>query len=58
MLEQLKVGGRMVLPVRRGHDQVFEAIDKLSSGEIKRIPLLNVHYVPLTDAKTQLEEEE
>lgn len=54
LVEQLKEGGRMVLPVRHGQVQIFESVDKLPGGEIKRAQLLGVSYVPLTDVKSQV----
>lgn len=56
LVEQLKEGGRMVLPVQRANQcsQVFEQLDKLPGGKIERVALLDVHYVPLTDLKSQL----
>lgn len=56
LLAQLKVGGRMVLPVVEGVDQVFKCIEKLPNDniEVKRLAL--VRYVPLTTAKAQLED--
>ncbi|CAA3006366.1 -L-isoaspartate(D-aspartate) O-methyltransferase-like isoform X1 [Olea europaea subsp. europaea] len=54
LIDQLKEGGRMVIPVKRGADQMFESIDKLPGGQVKRTDLLRVIYVPLTDALAQL----
>ena len=55
LIEQLKVGGRMVIPVGKNlGDQTLETIDKLPNGEIKRNKLMGVVYVPLTDKKNQI----
>lgn len=53
LVEQLKEGGRMVIPVqkRSGH-QIFECVDK-QDGTIKRQELFGVSYVPLTSADSQ-----
>lgn len=56
LLAQLKVGGRMVLPVVEGADQVFECVDKLPGDKLDIKRLLLVRYVPLTTAKAQLED--
>ena len=48
----------MVLPVQRGRNQVFESVERLPGGEIKRRQLFGVHYVPLTDVKSQLGREQ
>lgn len=56
LIEQLKKGGRMVVPIQKDIDnQIFEQIDKLPNGEIRRQELLRVRYVPLTDRKYQLD---
>lgn len=56
LVEQLEEGGRMVIPVKRDlNRQMFECIDKLPGGQITRKDLLGVIYVPLTDAKAQLD---
>lgn len=53
LIEQLKVGGRMVIPVGR-HSQEFIQIDRISEDKIEKKKLMDVIYVPLTSADEQL----
>lgn len=54
LIAQLKVGGRMVLPIVEGSDQVFECVEKLPEGKLNMKKMLLVRYVPLTTVKAQL----
>jgi protein-L-isoaspartate(D-aspartate) O-methyltransferase len=52
LLDQLKKGGRMLIPV--GTDsQVFQVIDKDMNGNLIVDNLLGVRYVPLTSRDKQ-----
>ncbi|XP_044149088.1 protein-L-isoaspartate(D-aspartate) O-methyltransferase-like isoform X2 [Bufo gargarizans] len=54
LLNQLKPGGRLILPVGpEGGSQVLEQYDKDSAGIITKVRLMGVMYVPLTDKKRQ-----
>lgn len=50
LIEQLKPGGRMVIPVGRG-DQELLVIDKLADGSVRQRSVLPVAFVPFTRAK-------
>ena len=53
-IEQLKPGGRLIMPLGPQGNQYIYAIDKLENGKIKKQKGLSVRYVALTDAKKQL----
>lgn len=53
--EQLNPGGRLILPVGpKGGSQIFQQWDKDNVGNFTHHDLMGVIYVPLTDAKDQL----
>lgn len=54
LTDQLKPGGRIVIPVGNGFNQYLEQIDKGTDGVLKRTKLMGVRYVPLTERKLQL----
>ena len=53
-IEQLALGGRLVMPLGPPGDQYIYIIDKDLKGNINYIKGLSVSYVPLTSAKKQL----
>ena len=58
LIEQLKLGGRMVIPVGpQGGTQWLEQYDKKQDGTVERQRLMGVMYVPLTDKEKQVPSE-
>uniref|UniRef100_A0A914CMD3 Protein-L-isoaspartate O-methyltransferase n=1 Tax=Acrobeloides nanus TaxID=290746 RepID=A0A914CMD3_9BILA len=53
LLDQLAVGGRMVIPVGRDN-QEFLQIDKISEDKLVKKRLMGVIYVPLTSKEEQI----
>ena len=53
-LEQLDLGGRLVMPLGPPGDQYIYLIDKDLKGNLSYTKGLSVRYVPLTSAKNQL----
>ena len=47
LIEQLKEGGRMIIPVRGGFDQQLVLLTK-QNGKLERRALLPVRFVPMT----------
>ncbi|MBN2348875.1 MAG: protein-L-isoaspartate(D-aspartate) O-methyltransferase [Bacteroidales bacterium] len=52
LLKQLRIGGRMVLPLGGRHSQVMTTIEKLGESEFKRTEYGNFVFVPLLKGKT------
>lgn len=48
LLDQLQLGGRIIIPVGKFGYQEFMVIDKDSNGNLHKKSMLGVSYVPLT----------
>ncbi|KXS13536.1 Pcmt1-prov protein [Gonapodya prolifera JEL478] len=55
LIEQLKVPGRMVIPVGTIHQDLYR-VDKSSSGNVEQRELMGVLFVPLTDKHEQVKD--
>ncbi|TKY89298.1 hypothetical protein EX895_001829 [Sporisorium graminicola] len=56
LLDQLKAPGRMLIPVEEqdgSREQNIYQVDKSETGEITKLKICGVLYVPLTDVKKQ-----
>lgn len=54
LLNQLAVGGRMVIPVGGSTGQALKVIDRLRDGSLRKRDEMGVIYVPLTSRDEQL----
>lgn len=55
LVEQLRPGGRMVVPVGvEGEVQMLEVVDKAEDGTISARDVLPVHFVPMTSGTPRL----
>jgi protein-L-isoaspartate(D-aspartate) O-methyltransferase len=54
LLNQLAVGGRMVIPVGGSNGQALTVIDRLRDGSLRKRDEMGVMYVPLTSRDEQL----
>ncbi len=54
LFKQLKVGGRLLIPIGSAGDQYIHFIDKLSENEYKDSKGWSVTYVPLTSVENQM----
>lgn len=53
LIEQLKIGGRLVIPVGAGDVQIMTLIEKLTDNSIKKTEYGNFSFVPLLSDKEQ-----
>lgn len=54
LVKQLQLGGRLVVPVGRVHQDLL-VIDKLQDGSIRERKAMEVMYVPLTSTAEQMD---
>ncbi len=53
LIDQLKVGGRLVIPVGDSGDQYLKLVEKTRKGKIRTRDLLPVRFVPFTRIKKE-----
>jgi len=53
LIDQLAVGGRMLIPVGAARNQEFIAVEKLADGTVQKRVLAHVVYMPLTEKEKQ-----
>ena len=53
LIEQLKVGGQLVIPVGKNNQEIVMITKLDEKGNCKKESLLGVRYVPLTDKESQ-----
>ncbi len=51
LVKQLKVGGRMVIPVGKGETQIMTLIEKLEDHKLKKTELGQFSFVPMLERK-------
>lgn len=53
LLQQLAVGGRLVIPVGDGDVQIMTSVDKVAEGEYKKIEYGEFRFVPMLNDKAR-----
>lgn len=53
LVEQLKPGGRMIIPVGPGDVQMMTLVTKSASGELEKTELKNFRFVPMLENKAE-----
>jgi protein-L-isoaspartate(D-aspartate) O-methyltransferase len=51
LIEQLKVGGKMVIPVGEGHVQRMMRLTKLQGGQVLEEVFDNFSFVPMVEGR-------